>query len=129
MANIVIKRRLDLSFLGDEYHESYLTFKAIPVIEHNEIQRKIAAVKDDDNDGAVKVMVDILQEYFYDGIFLGEKVIASDIGSFDEITILRCYQTLTNRFPAEEGGVTIDPKDESSSTSQSTTEQNRQTSS
>jgi len=119
MANIVIKRKLSLAFLGEENKDDYLTFRSIPVIEFDNMIQKINGVDAEDNKTATIVMLDILKEYLLDGVYGGDKVVKGDLDGLDGAVVMKCFETLTGR-PIE-GGDPIDPKVESESTSTSTT--------
>lgn len=99
MAEIVIKKTVKLSFLGDKYKEDYLVFKAVPVKDFESLMEKTP----DNNLQATKYICKILKEKFLEGKFQGETVNATDIDSFDGITIAECFAILT--------GQKLDPKD------------------
>ena len=119
MANIVIKRKVMLDFLGDEYKDSYLVFKAVPVVAYNDLIARIDSVSDQES---MAEIIKILEDYFVDGVFNNEKVLKEDIKQFDGDTMLRCFETLTGQTRDESGGLELDPKDVPSSTTTSTTE-------
>lgn len=121
MANIIIKRKVDLAFLGDEYDGSYLVFRAIPISEYEELMERIKTI-DGDNQKSMSEILNILEKYFLDGVFNEEKVIKEDIRQFDGETIVRCFEALTGQVNDEAGNKNIDPKDEPSSTTTSTTD-------
>lgn len=104
MAKIVIKKRVNLDFLGDEYKEAYLVFNAVPVSEYPELKAKLD--KENDNIKLIKIMVGVLQDKFVAGKFPVdgklEDVTKEDIGSFDEATLTECYLYAT--------GQKLDPK-------------------
>lgn len=120
MANIVIKRKVTLDFLGEEYKDSYLVFKAVPVVAYNDLIAEIDSVSG--NQESMVEIIKILEEYFVDGVFDNEKVLKEDIKQFDGDTILKCFETLTGQTKNEAGGLELDPKDVPSSTTTSTTE-------
>ena len=120
MANIVIKRKVNLDFLGDEYKDSYLVFRAVPVVAYEDLSTRIDSVSG--NQESMTEIIKILEEYFVDGVFDNEKVLKEDIKQFDGDTMLRCFETLTGQTRDEGGNLTLDPKDEQLSTTTSTTE-------
>lgn len=120
MANILIKRKVTLDFLGEEYKDSYLVFKAVPVVAYNDLIARIDSVSG--NQESMAEIIKILEEYFVDGVFNNEKVLKEDIKQFDGDTMLRCFKTLTGQTKNESGGLELDPKDVPSSTTTSTTE-------
>lgn len=113
---IIIKKKVDLGFLGDEYKDSYLEFKQIPVddIEENEAERQKALKEDGavDNILATKHVLNILKKYFVGGKFKGEEVTERDLGQFDDTVLLHCVEVING---------TIDPKGETQSTNSSPT--------
>lgn len=119
MANIIIKRKVTLEFLGEEYKDSYLVFRAVPVSEYEALVKKIDSVEG--NKQSMEEIIKILEQYFVDGVFDNEKVVKEDIKQFDGDTMLKCFETLTGQTKTDEG-ITIDPKDDPSSTTTSTTE-------
>lgn len=99
MAEIVIKRKLTLEFLGEEYKESYLTFRAVPLVEFEDFGQKLEGTEDSK---ALKEMLKFLKDHFTDGIFEGQKLEANDLEQFDAETIIRCFKKLRGD---------LDPKD------------------
>lgn len=99
MADIVIKRKITLEFLGEDYKADYLVFKAIPVSEYEKLIDNIT----DDNKEATKLMINVLEEKFVEGRFQEQDVDKTDMGKFDGATIAKCFALLT--------GQDIDPKD------------------
>lgn len=100
---IVIKKKIDLDFLGEDYKDASLTFQAIPLKDFDEIVLKIDEAQK--NNGSVKLILATLKEYFLEGIFPGiEKVTADDLDGLDPGSVVRCFQILT--------GQEFDPKDQ-----------------
>ncbi len=65
---ITIEKRVSLDFLGAGYEESYCIYKAIPVKDYADIQAKVEAVQEaNDNQAAMEFMVDLLRERFIRG--------------------------------------------------------------
>lgn len=108
MADIIIKKKVTLDFLGDHYKESYITFKAIPVVEYAELIKK--ADEAEDNQKSMLQIIQTLEKYFIDGIFEGQKLAVEDIKQFDGATILKSFEALTGQTTDEEGNQTLDPK-------------------
>ena len=96
MAKIIIKKRVNLSFLGEEHKDDYLVFSSIPV---KEFRKLIDSKPDDSNGGQVDFIVDILKDRFIEGKFLGEDVTKEDIGDFDAESIVTCFGRLTGQDP------------------------------
>ncbi len=65
---IKIEKRISLDFFGGGYGESYVIFQAIPMRDYAEIQSKIEAIQaSEDNQEAMKFMVDLISERFIKG--------------------------------------------------------------
>ena len=118
MAEIIIKKKVTLEFLGEEYKDSYVTFRSIPVGEYDELVKQIDGVE---KDKSLSEIIKILENYFVEGLFDGQKVAKEDIKQFDGETVLKCFETLTGQKTVE-GERQLDPLSESVSTSTSTTE-------
>ena len=93
---IVIKKRLSLEFLGEDYKDSYLVFKAISVTDYEKMTPEIKTIGDD-NIKASRYIVDALQSRFLEGKFDGQDVTKEDLTDLDVGTILRCFELLTTR--------------------------------
>lgn len=117
MGKIVIKKRVSFDFLGEEYKECYADFQRIPVADFEEIQQKMEEVEKDKG-SSFNVVLDVLKRYFVSGKFLIEDkldtIVADDLDGLDAESTLRCFQIMT--------GQELDPKAESPSTNQSSTE-------
>lgn len=113
---IVIKKRVDLDFLGDEYKEAYLVFQSIPAIDFDEV---VKGLKDIENkeEGSIKFILDVLKKYFVSGKFPNDNeladVTADDLDGLDPSSLTRCFQVFT--------GAELDPKVETPLTSLSPT--------
>lgn len=99
MADIIIKKKITLDFLGEDYKGDYLVFKAIPVSEYE----KILEEQPDDNKDATRAMIAILEDKFIEGRFQEQDVEKKDMGKFDGSTVAKCFALLT--------GQDIDPKE------------------
>lgn len=99
MADIVIKRKITLEFLGDDHKGDYLVFRAVPVDDYNSLIGKETT----DNKEAIQLIIDTLKDKFVEGRFQEQDVKKEDIGKFDAQTTQKCFAVLT--------GQDIDPKD------------------
>jgi len=121
---LLIKKVVDLSQLGESYQGISLIFRSIPATDLADVEaerRKLTLDKDEENADLTVIMpffVRILQKYFVGGQQDEEKVVAEDLVDLDSDGLIYCFQILT--------GQDIDPKEDSSSTTVSTTEQNNQ---
>lgn len=107
---LVIRKKITLEILGEEYKDAYLTFKAIPVGELGNIQAKMPKEDDADQSQAIPVMLDLLKTYFLDGKFPNEKgelesVVKDDLNNLDAETSIHCFQVLSGVDPKAEGNL------------------------
>jgi hypothetical protein len=114
--SIVIKKRVDLDFLGGEYKEAYLTFQSIPAIDYDQVVKDLKSV-DGKEEGAVSFILEVLKKYFVSGKFPDDSglqdVTKEDLNGLDPATLTKCFQVFT--------GAEIDPKAETPLTSSSPT--------
>lgn len=118
MADIIIKKRVDLGFLGEDYKDSYITFRSIPVSEYEDLVKQVDSVEESKS---LPEIIKILEKYFVDGLFEGQKLAKDDIKQFDGETTIKFFETLTGQKTVE-GERQLDPLSESESTSTSTTQ-------
>lgn len=115
---IVIKKRVSLEFLGEEYKDAYLTFKSIPAVDFDEIMAQLKTIEDN-KEGSMTFILDMLKKYYISGEFPNDDgkladVTAEDLGGLDPNSIVKCFQIFT--------GQELDPKVETPLTSSSPTE-------
>lgn len=106
MAKLVIKKRVSLDFLGEEYKEAYLVFQAVPIVEYEKIQSDIADVREDGIKSSMKVL-ETVKDKFVEGKFPNDKgdledVAKDDLDGLDEGTLVECFKYMT--------GQKLDPK-------------------
>lgn len=99
MAKIVIKKRVSLEFLGDEYKDSHLTFKSMSLKEYEKL---LEAGEELSNKDALLQTIKILKDHFIEGKFMGEDVTSDDLDDFDIGTLVTCLEYFT--------GQKLDPK-------------------
>lgn len=98
---MIIKRKVTLEFLGDEYKESYLVFKSVSVGEVDKIDTEAKKIADKKDASAVTFILDILKDKFLEGQVLGEVVKAEDLDQLDIETTLRAFRRLTGQEASE----------------------------
>src|SRR4026207_1680753 len=104
---IVIKKKVSLEFLGEEYKEAYLVFKSIPAVDFDEVTAKLKTIEDK-QEGSMTFILDILKKYFLKGEFPDDDgklqpVTAEDLDGLDPTGIIQCFKIFT--------GQELDPKD------------------
>lgn len=108
MAKLVIKKRVSLDFLGDDYKDAYLTFKGIPVKDYSKILAEMPNEESGDNAKAIELMLKCLTDYFIEGKFPNDKgelesVSAEDVAdSIDQATAITCFERLVGGNPKVE---------------------------
>ncbi len=109
---IAIKRKVSLDFLGDEYKDSFITFKSMPVKKFQEFDKQIKELAEGDL-SSITLILGVLEDCFIDGKFLGEDVEADEIQNFDVDALLTVFKLFT--------GQELDPKEKAPSSTQSQT--------
>lgn len=113
---LVIKRKVSLDFLGEEYKEAHLVFQSIPIKDFDDITEKISKSQEDNK--ATAFILSVLKKYFIEGQFPGvEKLTADDLDGLDQESTLKCFSVLTGQELTVEQGEEVpqvaDLKDES----------------
>lgn len=96
MAKIVIKKKISLEFLGEDYKDDYLVFKSLSVSEYEGLLDKLEAVKEDGKK-SLQFISEILDKQFLEGQFQNEKVEKQDLKDFDLETLTQCFELFTGR--------------------------------
>lgn len=95
MAKIVIKKRVGLDFLGEEYKDSYLEFKSLSLAEY---QKLLDELKDiEEGSQSLSKILSILEDQFIVGKFQGEDVSKEDLKQFDIETMTKCFELFTGQ--------------------------------
>jgi len=100
MANIVIKKRISLDYLGEEYAKGYIDFKSISI---REVEAKIDELEavGEDNKQALKIMIELLEKQFITGQFFinekSEEITKEDIKDFDVNSIMKFFGVLSGK--------------------------------
>jgi hypothetical protein len=103
---MLVKKKVSLEFLGEEYKEGYLCFKSLSVAEYEKLQKEFEKFEQDSN-GSLQFTLNLLKDHYIGGIFPDEKgvlkpVDASELGDLDGGSLVRVLQDFT--------GVTPNPK-------------------
>jgi len=93
---IVIKKRIDLSFLGTDYNDSYLVFSSISIREYEELLPQLESIAND-NLKSLQYIKTVLNEHFLEGKFQGVDVKKEDLEEFDLETLMTCFQRFTGQ--------------------------------
>lgn len=109
---LIIKKRVSLEFLGEEYKDAYVVFRSIPAIDLADIIGKTEGKED--SAVLIPIFIDTLQKYFLEGKAGEEDITKEDVGQFDANTVTTCFSILAGR--------DIDPKAEGTLKSTSSTE-------
>lgn len=121
---IVIKKRVNLDFLGEEYKDAYLTFKSIPAVDFDEVTTKLKSIEGKE-ESSLTFLIEILSKYFIEGEFPEDGKLTAvkkeDMGQLDALTLIECFKVFT--------GQSLDPKVETPLTNSSPTVESPQTNS
>jgi hypothetical protein len=72
VSKLIIRKRVELDFLGDEYKEAYLVFRSIPVSNYDKILGEIKGAVTTTK-RPMRSCLKILKEYYIEGKFPDEK--------------------------------------------------------
>lgn len=90
---IVIKKRVSLEFISEEYKDSYLIFKAIPVRDYQGLQDSIKAIEKDESKG-LPFIAEQLTGRFIEGKVLGQDVSADEIEDLPGDVFIECFNQI-----------------------------------
>lgn len=93
---IVIKKRVNFDFLGEDYKDSFLVFQSIPISDYGELLKSISEAGDD-NVKATLFMLESLKKYFIEGTFPDLTVSKDDLEGLDGESILKCFAVFTGQ--------------------------------
>lgn len=100
MAKIVIKKRIGLEFLGEEYKDGYVVFKSISNAEADDLRDRALKQKEKGNQSS-KFIVKELKSRFIEGKFPGENgledISPEDMQDFDIESSITFFQILTGQ--------------------------------
>lgn len=100
MAKILIPKRVSLEFLGEEFKDSYLIFKAMAWHEYERMLPEVEA--NDDNIKSANTIKEAILKHFIEGKFKGEAVEKEDLLEFDIDTLTKCFEVLTGQVPPKD---------------------------
>jgi hypothetical protein len=100
MGKIVIKKRITLEFLGDEYKDAYLTFDSIALGEADELAKKAIQAAEDKRSN--EFLRGVLEDLFVGGMFPDDKgqlfeVTVENIKELDLETSAKVFDILTGQ--------------------------------
>lgn len=100
MSRIVIKRKISLDFIGEDYKDCYLEFKTIPMKDYEKYIGLANENKDEKK--AVVFITKTLADLFVSGKFIDDKnelfdVEAEELGDFDMNVMITVFKALTGQ--------------------------------
>lgn len=106
MSKFVIKKRVTLEFLGDEYKDGYLVFRSIPLKDYQSIVDATDKAADNEIE-SLNVIQNNLKNYYIEGEFPVEgKLESLTVDDLDEIldkdVSMKCFQVLMGRASNDE---------------------------
>lgn len=96
MAKILIKKKVELGFLGDDYKDDYLVFKSMPLRDYEALLPELEAASDNGQE-SLKIIKRILEGNFLDGKFQGEDVTKENLADFDLGTLTKCFEIFSGQ--------------------------------
>lgn len=100
MAKIIIRKRINLGFLGKDYEDGFVEFKSLTVRDVQDKLDKITSAADD-NKKSAELMVNLLKECFLNGKFVNggntEDINREDLDDFDIRSIIKFFGILTGQ--------------------------------
>lgn len=97
VTEIVIRRRVSLGFLGDDYQESYLILKAIPVQDFDTVDKEAKAAADQKK--SFEYIQNKIKSSFIEGkLQQGGKMIdlsVDDLGALPIDAFIQAYERIT----------------------------------
>lgn len=98
---IVIKKKISLETLGEDYKDSYLTFQSIPFKDFEKIAEMYENISatDESKQGAesLKFIREQLEKRFIDGNVDGQDVQKNDLFDLPGEVIIDCFQQLMGK--------------------------------
>lgn len=100
MSKLIIKKRVSLDFLGDEYKDASITFRSMPIPDYEVIASEIKNVKDGE---ANKAILEIVKRYYVSAEFPNDDGVLEPLDSKDELDqmdadmLIECFGRLTGR--------------------------------
>ena len=101
MSKLVIRKRVTLEFLGDEYKDAYIDFRSVPVGDFDELTKSIE--KADKENKANQEILSILKKYYLGGKFPNEKGELESLDSKEELdglnadALIECFGKMTGQ--------------------------------
>jgi hypothetical protein len=91
--SIVIKRRVSLEFLGEDYKDSYLVFKSIALREYDALQIAAKEVEKDETKSISFIQEQLLTR-FIEGKIDNQTVTPDDLLDLPVDVILECFNQI-----------------------------------
>lgn len=95
-AKILIKKKITLDFLGEEYKDDYLIFKSMPLREYEALLPEVDKIQNDGK-ASLAMIKKVLENNFIEGKFQGEDVAKEDLVEFDLPTLTHCFEFFTGQ--------------------------------
>lgn len=101
MGKIVIKKKISLDFLGEDYKDGYLEFKSIPLKDFEQYTSKAKELEGDEK-ASSEMIISILKNNFIGGKFPDEDGKLFDVEKeqlldFDIATAIKVFTILTGQ--------------------------------
>lgn len=90
---IVIKKRVSLEFIGDDYKDSYIVFKALAIKEYADLQSKAKALEEDP-EKSLEFIINTVKDRFIEGSVEGKDITADDLTDFPGDVFLEFFNNI-----------------------------------
>lgn len=105
MGKVVIKKRVNLDFLGEEYKDAYVVFNSLPIKEYEDIIGDIEEKLSERE--SLALIRKILKDKFIEGKFPEDgkpfDLSKENMDEFDVETVTRVFQVFTGRLTDPKG--------------------------
>lgn len=101
MGKFVIKKKVSLDFLGDDYKDSHIILRSISVKEYDVYSDQAKSLEEGDDKKSVRLIVDQLKSHFIEGKVQGEDLKAEDLEELDVLGVIEIFKQFTGQ---------VDPK-------------------
>ena len=119
---IVIKKKVSLDFLGEEYKDAYLVFQSIPIRDIDELTASVKKAEEENTSG--KFILETLKKYFITGVFPDMDVLTpDDLDGLDQQSVIKAFAIFTGQLDADPKVLTPSQNISTTDTTTTTVEQ------
>jgi len=101
MSRIIIRKRVSLDFVGEDYKDCYIIFNTIPMKAYDDY---VEMAKNSGKNGSTKFIKDVLEKLFISGEFIDIDnenklfdIKKEELGDFDMNVMITMFRVLTGQ--------------------------------